>query len=42
MSAQEHNADLTELLAITVPGQTKCAIYRSTQPRSDSTKPPTP
>ena len=42
MSAQEHKADLTELLAITVPGQTKCAIYRSTQPRSDSTKPPTP
>jgi hypothetical protein len=30
MSAQEHRGDLTELFAITVPGQTKCVIYRPT------------
>ena len=29
MAAQEHRADLTELLSITVPGQAKCTIYRA-------------
>jgi hypothetical protein len=38
MAAQEHHEDLTELFAITVPGQTKCVIYRSTPPKSE---PPT-
>lgn len=28
MAAGEHREDLTELLAITVPGQAKCAVYR--------------
>ena len=28
MAAQEHRGELTELYAITVPGQAKCAIYR--------------
>jgi hypothetical protein len=36
MSAQEHRGDLTELFAITVPGQTKCVIYRPTRPGSAS------
>jgi hypothetical protein len=29
MAAQEHHADLTELLSITVPEQAKCVIYRT-------------
>jgi 4-amino-4-deoxy-L-arabinose transferase-like glycosyltransferase len=33
MAAQEHRGELTELFAITVPGQAKCVIYRPTQPR---------
>ena len=40
MSAKEHHEELTELFAITVPGQTKCVIYRPTQPRGESQKPP--
>ena len=32
MSAGEHREDLTELFSITVPGQTKCVIYRPKQP----------
>jgi hypothetical protein len=35
MSAQEHHGDLTELFAITVPGQTRCAIYRPTRPANE-------
>jgi hypothetical protein len=35
MSAQEHRGDLTEVFAITVPGQTKCVIYTPTLPRSE-------
>ena len=42
MSAEEHRGDLTELFAITVPGQTKCVIYRPTLPRSESPKPQVP
>ena len=42
MSANEHRGDLTELFAITVPGQTKCVIYRPTQPRGGSPKPQVP
>ena len=42
MSAGEHRGDLTELFAITVPGQTKCAIYRPTPPKSESPKPQVP
>jgi hypothetical protein len=42
MSAQEHQRDLTELFAITVPGRTKCVIYRPTQPQSDLQVPHTP
>jgi len=37
MSAQEHHEDLTELFAITVPGQTKCVIYT---PKLPKTEPP--
>jgi hypothetical protein len=36
MAAQEHRGELTELFAITVPGQAKCVIYRPTQPRDAS------
>jgi len=42
MSAQEHRGDLTELFAITVPGQTQCVIYTPAQPRSESPKPQVP
>jgi hypothetical protein len=31
MAAREHRAELEELLAITVPGQAKCVIYRPKQ-----------
>jgi len=42
MSVQEHRGDLTELFAITVPGQAKCVIYRPTQPRAESPQSHTP
>jgi len=40
MAAEEHSGDLTELFAITVPGQTKCVIYRSKHPTNE--RPHTP
>jgi hypothetical protein len=40
MAAQEHRDELTELFTITVPEQAKCAIYRPTQPRTESPNPP--
>lgn len=42
MAAQERRQELTELMRITVPEQAKCAIYRPTQPRAESPKPPAP